>query len=338
MNRGLTCGRWLLVLAAYSVPAVLALAAAPLVGPESLDPSAVLSGFGPGAPVDAAIFWQHRLPRCVLAFIVGAALAASGAGLQAVLANPLAEPYVLGISGAGAVGAVAAMLLPGLMWSLGPFSSVQALALAGCLLCLAGIRRLASDRLSPATVLLAGVTINILCGAGILLLRYLARPHVLVSMDRWLMGGLSVFGWSEVLAILPLALPGLGLLLWQTPSLNHLAFGRELAMGQGVDVDRVQARVLLASGLCAAGTVALAGPIGFLGLMVPHAVRRLSGPDHRILLPGSIFLGGALLALCDTLARTVAAPAELPVGVVTALLGGPAFILLLVKTRGNLKT
>lgn len=337
---GSTPGRMALALAAYLLLAGLVLGLSPLFGAERLDFGQALAGLFADGParesIDAALFWRHRVPRCLLAFLVGGALGIAGAGLQAVLANPLAEPFVLGVAGAGAVGAVSALLLPWLHASFGPLGTVQLLALAGSLVALAAIFRLADGPagLSPATVLLAGVTINILCGAVILLLRYLARPDVLVSMDRWLMGGLSVLGYREIAALLPLALPGAGLLLWLAPALNQLGFGRELAMAQGVAVDRVQRLALLGAGLCTAGAVSLAGPIGFVGLMAPHAVRRFSGPDHRLLLPGSFLLGGALLTFCDTSARTLMAPAELPVGVVTALLGGPFFLALLHKTRG----
>jgi iron complex transport system permease protein len=181
------------------------------------------------------------------------------------------------------------------------------------------------------TILLAGVTINILCGAAILLLRYLVSPHLLVAMDRWMMGGLDVVGYREILTLLPLLLPGLGLLFVQSQALNQLAFGEEMAEGHGVHVARVQKQVLLGTGVLAAAAVALAGPIGFVGLIIPHVVRRLSGADHRIVLPACFCLGGAFLTVCDLVARTIVSPTEMPVGIMTAMVGGPVFLRMLFR-------
>jgi len=150
-------------------------------------------------------------------------------------------------------------------------------------------------------------------------------------MDRWMMGGLDVVGYHELSALLPLLLPGLALLLFQGIALNQLAFGEEMATGHGVNVATVQRFVLLGTGLATAAAVSLAGPIGFVGLIVPHAVRRFSGSDHRLVLPASFLLGGTFLTLCDLFARTVVAPTEMPVGIVTAILGGPVFLRILLK-------
>ncbi len=272
----------------------------------------------------------------LLAFLVGGSLAVAGSALQVVLRNPLAEPFILGIAGGGAVGAVIAISVPGLFVQAGPFSSVQFLSLLGCVVCVGGIYRLAtsSTGISMTTILLAGVTVNILCGAAILLVRYLVSPHLLVAMDRWMMGGLDVVGYRELSALLPLLLPGLALLFMQGHALNQLAFGEEMAVGHGVNVASVQKQVFLGTGLATAGAVSLAGPIGFVGLIIPHAVRRLSGVDHRVVLPASFCLGGAFLTVCDLVARTVVAPTEMPVGIITALVGGPVFLRILLK-RGK---
>lgn len=324
---------------AYALLALVIFAVAPFFGSESLAFNNVVDAlFSHRAHVDADIFFYHRIPRVLLAFLVGGSLAVAGGALQVVLRNPLAEPFILGIAGGGAVGAVIAISVPGLFIRAGPFSSVQLLTLLGCIICIGGIYWLARSPLgiSMTTILLAGVTINILCGAAILLVRYLVSPHLLVAMDRWMMGGLDVVGYRELSALLPLLLPGLALLFMQGHALNQLAFGEEMAVGHGVNVASVQKQVFLGTGLATAGAVSLAGPIGFVGLIIPHAVRRLSGVDHRVVLPASFCLGGAFLTVCDLVARTVVAPTEMPVGIITALVGGPVFLRILLK-RGKVR-
>ena len=316
----LTPRRCLARVAPYLAPAILALVLAPAVGPER---------------TTGVILWGLRVPRVLLGFLTGGTLAAVGACLQVVLRNPLATPFTLGVTGGGALGAAVAILLPGLTVRFGPLTTVPLFSLTGCALVLAVIYALARrpQGLSMLTVLLAGVTIGILCGALIMLVRFLASPHVLVAMDRWVMGGLAVVGYGEVGGVLPLLLPGLGLLVMQLPALNHLALGEEMAAGHGVDVAAVHREVFFGAGLATAAVVSLAGPIGFVGLIVPHAVRRLSGYDQRVVVPGSFLLGGAFLVGCDALARVVIAPSEMPVGVITALIGGPIFIHILVRRR-----
>ncbi|MBW1988365.1 MAG: iron ABC transporter permease [Deltaproteobacteria bacterium] len=323
-------------LAVYAVLAVAVLILAPFFGAEPLDPGVVLHAvLGKSAGVGADIFFLHRLPRVLLAFLVGGSLAVSGASLQVVLRNPLAEPFILGIAGGGAVGAVFAISVPALMITAGPFSTVHVFTLAGCLACMAAIYFLASGAtgVSMNTILLAGVTFNVLCGAAILLLRYLVSPHLLVTMDRWMMGGLDVVGYRELAGLLPLAVPGVFLLFIHAPALNQLAFGEEMAAGHGVDVAKVHKQVFLGTGLATAAAVTMAGPIGFVGLVVPHAVRRLSGHDQRLVLPASFLAGGGFLTLCDLFARTVVAPTEMPVGIITAMIGGPVFLRILFKKR-----
>jgi len=316
----LTPRRCLLRIAAYLVPCLVVACAAPFVGSES---------------TTARILWSLRVPRVILGFLAGGTLALAGASLQVVLRNPLATPYTLGATGGGALGAVIALWIPGLVVGVGPISTVQLFALAGCGLTLALIYVLARrpGGMSMATLLLAGVTVGILCSALILLVRFLAQPHLLVAMERWVMGGLDILGYRELAALAPFLLPGLGLLLLQTPSLNHLSLGEEMAAGHGVDVAAVHREVFLGTGLATAAVVSITGPIGFVGLIVPHAVRRLSGFDHRVVLPASFLLGGAFLVACDAVARTIVAPSEMPVGIITALVGGPIFIRILLKRR-----
>ncbi|MFP4058647.1 MAG: FecCD family ABC transporter permease [Candidatus Brocadiia bacterium] len=316
----LTPGRCAARLAAYAVPSAAVLCLAPFVGSTA---------------ADAEILWNLRVPRVVLGFLAGGTLALVGASLQVILRNPLATPYTLGVTGGGALGAVVAIAVPGLSLSFGPLSTVQLFSLAGCGAALGIIYALARrpQGISMSMLLLAGVTIGILCGALILLVRYLANPNLLVAMDRWVMGGLDVVGYDALAAVAPLLLPGLGLLALQMPVLNHLSLGEEMAAGHGVDVAAVHRDVFFGSGLATAATVSVTGPIGFVGLIVPHAVRRLSGFDHRVVLPASFLLGGAFLVACDAAARVVVAQAEMPVGIVTALVGGPIFIHILLKRR-----
>ncbi|ACL02466.1 transport system permease protein [Desulfatibacillum aliphaticivorans] len=335
MTRILTSRQFYGIIAIYAIGAGAIFFISPFLGGETLNMTKVMNGLFHNAPnVDADIFVYHRLPRVLLAFIVGGTLGVVGAALQVVLKNVLAEPYILGIAGGGAVGAVAAISIPGMFFHFGPFTSIQFLSLAGCMFCISGLYWLAQrpTGISMNTILLAGVTFNILCGAAILLIRYLVNPHQLVAMDRWMMGGLDVVGYQDLVSLTPFLIPGLFMVFMQANSLNQLAFGEDMAHGRGVDVQRVQRMVFLGAGLATAAAVSLAGPIGFVGLVIPHAVRRLSGYDHRVVLPASFLLGGGVLTLCDLVARTAVHPTEMPVGIITAIIGGPVFLrILLVK-------
>ncbi|MEW5735075.1 MAG: iron ABC transporter permease [Thermodesulfobacteriota bacterium] len=340
MNRTLTRKRFLLHLAGYAALFALALFWCPLFGAEKISWAKAVSGFlsssrGP----DAEILVFHRLPRVLLALLVGGVLSSSGAALQVTLKNPLAEPFLLGIAGAGAVGAVAALCIPGLLFFAGPFSSVEIFALVTAGACVAGIYLLASrgPGVNMGTILLAGVTLNILCGSAILLIRYLVSPHLLVSMDRWMMGGLDVVGYRELLTSLFLAAVGLAFVFRNTHALYLVSFDERMAQSHGVNIAATARSVLAGTGIATAAAVSVAGPIGFVGLIVPHAVRRFSGPDARMVLPASFLGGGAFLAVCDLVARTVVAPTEMPVGIITALIGGPVFlrILLTAGKRGG---
>jgi len=336
MSGALTRRRWLVTLSAYLALFLAALVVSPLIGSERISLARAVEGLFSGRPEAAAhILFYQRLPRVLLGLLAGGSLALAGAGFQVILRNPLAEPLTLGATGGAAVGAYLAISVPALAVSLGPFSSVQVLALAGAAAALGVVYRLARrpHGMSMNTLLLAGVTISILAGGIILFVRYLADPYQLVSMDRWIMGGLDIVGYSRLGSILPFLLPGLVLIGSQCPALNHLALGEGMAAGHGVEVEKVQKMIFVGGGLATAAVVSVTGPIGFVGLIVPHAVRRLSGFDQRVVLPASFLLGGAALALCDTAARTALAPQELPVGVITALVGGPLFIRILLGRR-----
>jgi len=312
-----------------------ALVICPWIGPEPLHyPDITLFIKGIARPA-GEIFWLQRIPRVLLALMAGGTLAVVGAAFQVLFRNPLVEPFTLGISGGAALGAFLTISFPALWVTWGPFGSLQLFAVAGAAAALTLIHRLACrpQGMSVTTLLLAGVTVSIICAGAILLLTYLAEPHALVAFQRWMMGGLDIIGYRPLGGIVPLLVPGLGLLFYHARDLNHIALSEEMAMGHGVDVLLVRRNVFIGGGLATAAVVALVGPIAFVGLIVPHAVRRLSGVDQRTVLPAAFLLGGASLAICDTLARTVIAPTELPVGIITAILGGPLFIHLLVSRR-----
>lgn len=307
----------------------------PWFGAESLDPSNVWAYLHGESSADGDIFWLQRIPRVVLALLAGGTLALVGASFQVLFRNPLVEPYTLGMSGGGALGAFLAIALPALWVGWGPFSSIQVFALLGAAASLALIYSLSRrpQGMSVYTLLLAGVTISIICGGAILFLSYLASPHVLVLYHRWMMGGIDVVGYRDFLSLSPFLIPGLMLLLYHTNALNQISLGEEMAAGHGVAVKRVQRHVFAGGGLATAAVVSFVGPIGFIGLIIPHAVRRLSGFDQRTVLPCSFLLGGTALALCDAIARTILSPTELPVGIITAIIGGPLFVYLLVTLR-----
>ncbi len=307
----------------------------PWIGAESLDPADVWASLQGESSPDADIFWLQRIPRVILALLAGGTLALVGASFQVLFRNPLVEPYTLGMSGGAALGAFLGISLPALWIGWGPFSSIQILALLGAAGSLALIYTLSRrpQGMSVYTLLLAGVTISIICGGTILFLSYLSSPHVLVLYHRWMMGAIDVVGYRDFFSLSPFLIPGLVLLLYHANALNQISLGEEMALGHGVAVKQVQKHVFAGGGLATAAVVSFVGPIGFVGLIIPHAVRRLSGFDQRTVLPCSFLCGGAALALCDMIARTILSPTELPVGIITAILGGPLFIYLLVTLR-----
>ena len=336
MKGPLTPKRWMLTVAAYAAPFALCLILLPQWGGVRTSVLQAFREWSSGAPGEAwAIVFQLRVPRVLMALMAGGSLAITGACFQAILRNPLAEPFTLGVTGGAAVGAVFALSFPALVVDLWAFTSVQVFALMGAAVVMALVYVIARrpHGISMNTLLLAGVTLGILCGGLVLLLRYLMNPHKLITADRWLMGGLETYGYDDFAKVLPFMALGLFLMLRETMALNQLSLGDQLAAGQGVDIGRTQRRVFLGGSLLTAAVVSLTGPIGFVGLIIPHAVRRVSGFDHRIVLPASFLLGGAFLAACDTVARTALSPREMPVGVITALIGGPIFIRILLGRR-----
>lgn len=323
---------WLPLFVAGSGAALLC---APLVGGRALSLSAVLHPVG-GDPA-TMIFWEIRLPRVCLAWIAGSGLAAAGLAFQAMFRNVLATPFTLGVSSGASLGAALAVRL-GLGTVLLGFTGVTVGAMLGALLATGlvySLTRLRRD-FSTTSMLLAGVAVNALCSSLILLIQYTADFNDTFRILRWLMGGLQMVGFDAALRVLPFVLAGVGILAALVGELNLLTTGEELAASRGVDVGRVKAVLFVAVSLMVGVIVSVCGPVGYVGLMCPHICRLLVGADHRRLLPATVLFGGAFLVACDTVARTVFAPTELPVGIFTACLGGPFFLwLLLWPPRGS---
>jgi iron complex transport system permease protein len=325
--------------AMFAAAALASMAAALLVDFDVGRGSALrLGDLGDLLDPDSTLF-QFRLPRVLGGALVGAALSGSGCAFQAALRNPLAEPYALGVSSGASLAAFIAITLGIDVTFLGQ-TGVGLAALAGAAATVIVVWRLArvGNELPPATLLLAGITIALFCSAGSMLVQYLAGFGEMQRMIRWLLGGLDGLLFPPLVRAAPAVAVGLLLLLAMGRDLNALAAGGDAAASVGVAPARATAMAFATASLLVGAAIALAGPIGFVGLMVPHACRALVGPDHRVLMPCAMLGGATLLILCDTVARVALAPAELPVGVVTALLGGPFFLYLLLreKTRGRL--
>lgn len=283
------------------------------------------------------ILMQVRLPRVLLAFMVGACLAAVGVGLQALLRNPLADPYVLGISSGAALGAGVAVLL-GLTGSVLAVSALPLCAMAGGLLSVLIVYRMAASYgyLPIHTLLLAGVILNAIFSALVMFITSIMEPNRSFGMMAWLMGTLTAPDYPALLVLACYLLVGTLVLFRQAPSLNLLTLGEEAARSLGVEVEAVKKAVFFTSALLTGAAVSVSGMIGFVGMVIPHAIRITVGADHRLLFPASALVGGMFLMTADTVARTLLAPGEIPVGVVTALVGGPFFIYLLMSRKGGL--
>lgn len=324
-------------LAGTALVAVIAVALAPFIGQTPLSFARVFSLSVPFADnVDAQIFFLARLPRSLAAALVGGTLAAAGVVFQGLLRNPLATPYTLGISAGASFGAMAAITF-GALLPLGlPMGGVAGASLAGALLAVLVVYALASARhsgLSTTVLLLAGVTMNSFFSALILFVQYLSDFTETFRALRWLMGDLDVAGYQPILGALPLIVIALIGFAWLARPLNVLSLGADAAATRGVDVTRAQRVAFFSGSLATGAAVSVGGPIGFVGIIVPHLVRLVVGADHRLVLPASFFFGAAFLVICDVLSRTVMAPLELPVGIITALIGGPFFLWMLIRKR-----
>lgn len=282
-----------------------------------------------------AILMDVRLPRILLSGLVGAALSLAGTALQGLFRNPMASPYVLGISAGAALGAVIALIWKADAWM--PYlRSVPLLAFAGAVAATLIVYWLAriKGRVPVATLLLAGIALGSFLSAVVSLILVFSEENV-ASVLFWLMGGLGSADWSGLLLVIPYFLLGTLLLIFHSRELNALLLGEEAATHLGIDVESIKRRLLLATSLLTAAAVAVTGIIGFVGLIVPHIVRLIVGPDHRLLIPLSGLAGAVLLTVMDTLARSLLTQ-EIPVGVISALLGGPFFIILLRRHRAEL--
>ncbi|MGW4276352.1 FecCD family ABC transporter permease [Streptomyces seoulensis] len=316
------------------VPVAAGLGAYPIPTGDVL--SSVLHRAGVGAGgldrVAESVLWNVRFPRIVLALLVGASLGCAGALTQGVFGNPLAEPGVIGVSSGAAVGAVAAIAL-GIdvlgAWTVPVFAFVTGL---GTVLLVYAMAR-SGGRTEVVTLILTGIAVNAFALALIGLFLFFADTAAVNQITFWQLGSLSQATWPKVLAVLPCAVLGLTLAPLHSRRLDLLALGERPARHLGVDVERLRITLVLIVALLTAAAVSVSGIIGFVGLVVPHLLRMAAGPGHRFLVPGSALLGALVLLAADLVARTVAAPAELPLGVLTALLGSPFFFWLLRRTR-----
>jgi iron complex transport system permease protein len=284
-------------------------------------------------PQQDAVLWAIRLPRVLLGVLVGAGLAVSGAGLQAVFRNPLADSGVIGVSSGASVGAALAIVLglTGLGLATLPVAAfVAALVVAFVVYALSRYR----GRTEVVTLLLIGMAVNAIAGAAIGLLLFVSTDQELRTVVFWTLGSLGSATWHDVLAAAPFVLAGVVVVPFLARDLNLFALGEDEARHLGVDTERVRLAVIALAALATGAAVAVAGIVAFVGLIVPHLVRLVAGPDNRIVLPVSALAGAALLVLADLVSRTVAVPRELPLGVMTALLGGPFFLWLVARARG----
>ncbi len=302
---------------------IAAIAILPLIGSAHIDYGRAIAGQSP----DTEILFGVRLPRVLLAMLTGGALAAAGVLFQALLRESLATPYTLGVSSGASLGAVIAICLG--------LHQIWAASLIGAGLTLLLVMAVASEsrRMSSFTLLMAGITLNSICMALILFFQSFASFGQSFAIMRWLMGGIDPVPYSTLAWLAAGVLPAVLYLFWKSRDWNLLAVGEDWAATRGVSTNTlILAGYLIGSFLT--GTVtALTGPIGFVGLIIPHALRLTLGADHRVLIPSSFFLGATFLAVCDTIARTILAPSETPVGVITAMLGGPFFIWMLRSRR-----
>lgn len=331
----LTVARFVRVNALLLALLVLTLTAAAMIGSVSIDLGKALQA-GIADNVDRVILFETRLPRVLLAAVVGAALATAGAALQGLMRNPLAEPHLIGVSGGAALGAVIAVIVGGR----GVFAEVSVLPLAaaaGALISMAIVYWLAlvHGRLQPYVLLLAGVVYNAFAGALIMFVNSIADYYQAYGILFWLMGSLATQSYRLVATIAVYAGAGMIWLVLQARELNLLSLGEEAAIQLGVDVHRVRRTTFIASALLVGAVVSVSGMIGFVGLIVPHVMRLLLGADHRLLLPASALAGATFLVWADTIARSALGVVEIPVGVITAMCGGPFFVYLLKREGGR---
>jgi iron complex transport system permease protein len=303
-----------------------------VAGAIALGPRGAMSSLMPADPIEARILSEVRLPRVTLGFLAGAALATAGMAFQALFRNALATPYTLGVSAGASLGAAIYVHL-GITASVAGIPGYAFAALAGALVAITLVYAVAraTHGFSSSTLLLAGVAVSFLFTSVILAIQYIGDVTTSFRIGRWLLGGLEVVGFLPVIHVLPFAVIGIAILLAISRDLDLLVVGEESAASRGVSVTAVKKLIFAAASLMVGGVVATCGPIGFVGLVVPHIGRLVLGPRHRTLGPFSVLAGGTFLVACDAVGRTIVAPIEIPVGIITALIGGPFFLAMLVQ-------
>ena len=289
-----------------------------------------LLGRGTSDSMLGTIIWQIRFPRVLLSALVGATLSLGGLVFQALLRNPLAEPYILGISGGSAIGAII-----GILMGLSRFPGVSLTAFAGSIATLLLILVMSTGQtiLKKDALLLSGVMVNAFCGAIIMFLVSMTQDSRLHNIIFWLMGDLSMVDIRHIGILAATLLPCFIVLFWYSNTMNLLLMGKEMALTMGVNIQVVTVILLVVTSFMVSATVSYCGLLGFVGLVMPHLLRLLFGPDHRLLVPACVLGGGAYLVLCDMLARVLPEQGEMPAGVITAMIGAPLFIFLLKRTR-----
>lgn len=275
------------------------------------------------------IIWRIRFPRVIMAVLVGATLSLGGLVFQALLRNPLAEPYILGISGGSAIGAII-----GILAGLSLFPGVSFLAFSGSIVILVLILAMSSGQtfLKRDSLLLSGVMVNAFCAAVIMFLISMAQDSKIHNIMFWLMGDLSMIEMRHVGALALILLPCFVIIFVFSNSMNLMLLGKEMAQSMGVNIRVVTITLLITTSLMVSATVSNCGLLGFVGLVMPHLLRLTFGPDHRILVPACVLAGGSYMVLCDLLARSLPQQGEMPVGVITAMIGAPLFIFLLKRS------
>lgn len=289
----------------------------------------------PSEDTGSTIIWQIRMPRVILSALVGVLLATSGVILQGILRNPLADPYILGVSSGAGIGSAIALALPFSFVFFG-ISSIPLFAFFFALAAVFVVYRLAyvKGKSSPETLILAGVAVAAFASAILSLIIIISGR--LQAIYFWLLGSLSLSSWSDVITLLPYSLVGLAIAYLYSKELNALLLGEEVALTLGIEVEKIRVWLILVASFMTAAAVSVSGLIGFVGLIIPHFVRILIGPNHRMLIPFSALGGAILLVVADTLARTLFSPMEVPIGVIMSLIGAPFFLYILrTKTQGS---
>ncbi len=290
----------------------------------------ILLGKGTPDSILDTIIWRIRFPRVLLAALVGATLSLGGLVFQALLRNPLAEPYILGISGGSAIGAII-----GILMGLSRFPGVSLTAFSGSMAILVLLLLMSSGQaiLKKDTLLLSGVMVNAFCAAIIMFLVSITQDARLHNIMFWLMGDLSLSDMKQVAILAAILMPCFIVLFYCSHAMNLILLGKEMAQSMGVDIKVVMMLLFVVTSLMVSVTVSHSGLIGFVGLVIPHLLRLLIGPDHRVLVPACVLGGGAYMVFCDLLARVIPEQGEMPAGVITALIGAPLFIFLLKRSR-----